>query len=53
LNLSQWQGNPYLQDEYDLPGDWTRADHLEIGLYDPASGERLSPAALPLPLAPS
>ncbi len=52
LNLSQWQGKPILIDEYDLIGDWRRGTRLEIGLYDPASGERLQPASLPLPLAP-
>ncbi|HEX6511083.1 MAG TPA: hypothetical protein VF157_02210, partial [Chloroflexota bacterium] len=50
LNLSQWKGQPYLVDEYDLPGDWSGADHLELGLYDRASGERLPPEAARLPL---
>jgi mannosyltransferase len=52
LNLSQWQGKPILIDEYDLIGDWRRGAQLEIGLYDPASRERLQPASLPLPLTP-
>jgi mannosyltransferase len=50
LDLSQWQGSPFLVDEYDLPGDWTRGVRLELGLYDPPSGERLVPAAISLPL---
>ncbi|HLG70258.1 MAG TPA: hypothetical protein VK009_07525, partial [Chloroflexota bacterium] len=50
LNLSEWTGSPYLVDEYELPGDWARGVRLELGLYDPVSRERLSPASLPLPL---
>ena len=52
LNLSQWQGKLMVIDEYDLSGDWRPGERLEIGLYDPPSGERLSPASLPLPLDP-
>ncbi len=52
LNLSQWSGSPYVVDEYDLDGDPARAERLEIGLYDPASGARLAPASLTLPLPP-
>jgi hypothetical protein len=52
LDLTRWTTTPYLIDEYDLPGDWRHAARLEIGLYDRASGERLSPDSLPLPIQP-
>jgi hypothetical protein len=39
---SQWQPGEIIQDIHSLPPeDFSQVDHMAIGLYDPATGERL------------
>jgi hypothetical protein len=51
--LTHWQPGEVVQDIHPLPlEDFALVDHLAIGLYDPATGQRLpafGPAGQPLP----
>lgn len=39
---TRWQAGEVIQDVHPLPAeDWSRIDHLAIGLYNPATGRRL------------
>ncbi|MBV9119519.1 MAG: glycosyltransferase family 39 protein [Chloroflexi bacterium] len=52
VDLRRWDGSQLLVDEYDLSDAGPAPDGVQIGLYDPSSGNRLEPATLSLPYSP-